>query len=232
MSRVDERGPAAPEEEAATPEPARPAPPRPGPGPVLEFVAVVVLSITTLLTAWSAFQASQWGGETSIAFSRASADRIEAARAAALANARLTNQIGLWTQWVVAQGSGEPELADFLVARFPEPLATAHGDWLAAGGAAAGAPGSPFEMPSYALPEQQVAADLDAQASEAFDTALTDDQPGDDYTVLTVLFAAVLFFAAMSARVRAARSQWVLLGTAVALGLVGVCLLAAFPKLL
>ncbi|MGY1784400.1 hypothetical protein [Geodermatophilus sp. SYSU D00698] len=227
MSRVDERSPAAPEETAARPDPPRPAPPRPG--PVLEFVAVVVLSITTLLTAWSAFQAGQWGGETSIAFSRASADRIEAARAAALADARLTNQIGLWTQWVVAQGSGEPELAEFLVARFPEPLATAHGDWLAAGGTAAA---SPFDMPSYVLPEQQVAADLDARASAAFDTALTDDQRGDDYTVLTVLFAAVLFFAAMSARVRAARSQWVLLGTAVALGLVGVGLLAVFPKLL
>ncbi|MGY1673027.1 hypothetical protein [Geodermatophilus sp. SYSU D00710] len=225
MSRVDERsaGPAAPEETTARP--------RPVPSPVLEFAAVVVLSITTLLTAWSAFQASQWGGETSIAFSEASADRIEAARAAALANARLTNQIGLWTQWVVAHGSGDEELAEFLVARFPEPLATAHRDWVAAGGTAADAPGSPFELSSYVLPEHQAAAALDAQASERFEAALTDDQRGDDYTVLTVLFAAVLFFAAMSARVRAPRSQWVLLGTGVAMALVGVVLLAVFPKL-
>ncbi|MGY1666115.1 hypothetical protein [Geodermatophilus sp. SYSU D00696] len=164
--------------------------------------------------------------------SEASADRIEAARAAALANARLTNQIGLWTQWVVAHGSGEEELADFLVARFPEPLATAYRDWVAA----AGPPRTPrahrSRCPPTSCRSAGPATELDAQASERFEAALTDDQRGDDYTVLTVLFAAVLFFAAMSARVRAPRSQWLLLGTGVVMALVGVVLLAVFPKLL
>ncbi|MGY1668745.1 hypothetical protein [Geodermatophilus sp. SYSU D00696] len=198
---------------------------------MLEFVAVVVLSTTTILTAWSAFQASKWGGAMSIAFSQASSSRIEAARLDEAGDVRISNHIGLWTQWAAAVGAGEVPVADFLVERFPEPLATAHRDWLAAGGAAEGAPGSPFEMASYVLPEKVEAGAADARADERFDTALANNQRSDNYTILTVLFAAVLFFTAMSARVRSLASQYVLLGSAVALGVVGVALLVSFPKL-
>jgi hypothetical protein len=199
--------------------------------PVLEFVAVLLLSVTTILTAWSAFEASKWGGEMSIAFSQASSARIEAARADATANARFSNQIGLWTEWVAAEGSGDAALAGFVARRFPEPLASAHRDWLAAGGAA-GAPGSPFELPSYVLPERLAAEAADERADERFATALTDNQRSDDYTMLTVLFAAVLFFSAMSGRARGPGSQRLLLGTGLLLGVVGIFLLATFPKLI
>ncbi|MGY1755101.1 hypothetical protein [Blastococcus sp. SYSU D01042] len=57
------------------------------------------------------------------------------------------------------------------------------------------------------------------------------NQRSDDYTILTVLFAAVLFFTALSGRMRRSRSQLALLGTGTLLGLVGVIFLAAFPKL-
>lgn len=43
-----------------------------------ELVAVVLLSITTVLTAWSGFQSSKWSGAMSIAFSQASSARIQA----------------------------------------------------------------------------------------------------------------------------------------------------------
>jgi len=197
----------------------------------MEFIAVIVLSVTTILTAWSAFQASKWGGAMSIAFSQASSARIEASRLDETGNVRISNQIGLWTQWVGADAAGETQLADFLVARFPEPLATAHRDWLGAHSATAGAPDSPFDMPSYVIPEKRAAAAADARADERFRTALANNQRSDNYTLLTVLFAAVLFFTAMSGRVSARRAQWVLLGTGLVLGAVGLVFLAAFPKL-
>jgi len=200
-------------------------------GGVLELVTVLVLAATTILTAWSAFQASKWSGAMSIAFSEASSARIEAARADAAGSSRLSNHIGLWTQWLAAEGAGEAQLGDFIVARFPEPLATAHQDWLAAGGASEGAPDSPFAMPSYVLPERLEAVADDERASDRFDAALAYNQRSDNYTILTVLFAAVLFFMAMAERVRARRSQWVLFGTGLVLGAVGVLLLATFPKL-
>lgn len=197
----------------------------------LEMVAVIVLSITSILTAWSAFQASKWGGAMSIAFSTASSARIESSTFSGKANATITNQVGLWTQWAAATSAGDTRLATFLSARFPEPLATAHRDWLAAGGATAGAPASPFDMPSYIVPAQEEANALSDKAGEWFQTALRDNQRGDNYTLLTVLFAAVLFFAAMSGRPRAILAQQLLLFMAIGFGLAGTVLLATYPKL-
>lgn len=196
----------------------------------LELLAVIVLSITTVLTAWSGFQASKWGGEMSIAFSEASSARIEAARQDGTANERLAAQVALWTQWVNARGEQNTELADFLQARFPEPLDTAHVDWLATDPLTnPNAPEGPFQMPSYVLEERQAAQEADARADERFADALANNQRSDNYTLLTVLFATVLFFTAMSQRVRRDRSQRLLLGLAVLLGLVGVGLGISFP---
>ena len=57
------------------------------------------------------------------------------------------------------------------------------------------------------------------------------NQRGDNYTVLTVAFAAVLFFAAMSGRMRSTRGGDVLLGFAILLFLVASSFLVAYPKL-
>ncbi len=196
----------------------------------LELIAVIVLSATTILTAWSAFQSSKWGGAMSIEFNRASAQRIEAARLSGTANQREAVHVGIWTQWVAAEGSGNERQSQFLIERFPEPLAVANADWLAAGGAEGEVP-SPFAMPSYVLSEREAAAAADEQADALFTEALRNNQRGDNYTLLTVLFAAVLFFTAMSSRVTQPRSQWALLALALVVGTVGVVLLVAFPKL-
>lgn len=203
-----------------------------------ELLVVVILSITTVLTAWSGFQSSKWGGAMSIAFSQASSARIEASRLDGAANQRTALQVGLWTQWVTAVGSGDDRLATFVQARFPEPLATAHQEWLATdpvaedGSVNPDAPASPFAMASYVLPERVAAQEADERADAKFAEALANNQRGDNYTLLTVLFAAVLFFTAMSARMNRARSQWLLLSFAVVLGVVGVLFLATFPKLI
>jgi hypothetical protein len=197
----------------------------------LELVAVIVLSVTTILTAWSAFQASKWGGAMSIAFSEASSARIESTRLDGAADVRTANQLGLWTEWASATADEDVALATFLVDRFPQPLATAHEDWLAAGGPSPDGPASPFDMSSFVMPERVEAVAANDRAGERFAAALANNQRGDNYTVLTVLFASVLFFTAMSGRVRAVRSQQVLLGMGLTLGLLGLVLLATFPKL-
>ena len=49
--------------------------------------------------------------------------------------------------------------------------------------------------------------------------------------LLAVAFAAVLFFAAISGRMKSHRSQWALLGMGLALFLVAMSLLLFYPKL-
>lgn len=197
-----------------------------------EIIAVVLLSVTAVLTAWTGFQASKWSGAMSISFSEASSSRIKAARLDSDANRKLTVQVSLFTQWLQAYQADDQELTDFLADRFPEPLATAFPVWIEQQPLKnPDAAKSPFDLPEYAIPEQEQAAEADALADEKFDLALEYNQRGDNYTVLTIGFAVVLFFAALASRMRGPRSQWALL----ALGGVGFVVLAAvlstFPKL-
>jgi hypothetical protein len=199
---------------------------------VREIVAVLLLSVTAILTAWTGFQASKWAGAMSIAFSQASTARIEATRLDAVVNRKQTIQVALFVQWVQAHQVRDERLADFLAERFPEPLATAFPVWLDSRPfAGSGGAGSPFELPEYSIPEQEQATEADGRADAKFQEALRNNQRSDDYTVLTVGFAAVLFFAALSGRMRSPRTQWAMLG----LGLCGFVvlsyLLLTFPKL-
>ena len=197
-----------------------------------ELIAVVLLSVTTILTAWSAFQSSKWGGAMSISFSQASADRIEAASLKGTANQRFAIEVGVWTQWIDAVGNDNPKVAKFFEKRFPEPLATAQQDWLTTKPLKSkSAPETPFAMPSFVLPEQVAADAKDAEADAKFTEALRNNQRGDNYTLLTVLFAAVLFFTAMSGRLERVSSRWAMLGFGFVLCMVGIVFLVSFPKL-
>jgi len=197
-----------------------------------EVAVVGLLSVTTILTAWVGFQSSKWGGAMSISFSQASTARLEAARFEGVANRKISVQSSLFAQWVQATGSQNAPVADFLRERFPEPLATAFDAWVAQDPLTnPDAPLSPFDMPEYAIPELARSAASDARADARFAEALVDNQRGDNYTVLTVAFASVLFFTAMSERMRSPRGRYALLGLGVFLFVVSTTLLLTFPKL-
>jgi hypothetical protein len=197
-----------------------------------ELIAVLLLSVTAIVTAWTGFQASKWSGAMSISFSEASSGRIAAARLEGVANRKLTVQASLFTQWLQAYQAGDQQLTAFLEDRFPEPLATAFPIWLESRPlkSPSAAP-TPFELDQYAIPELADSQQADAGADEKFAQALSDNQRGDNYTILTIGFATVLFFAALAGRMRSSRAQWALLG----LGFVGFLvmggLLLSFPKL-
>ncbi len=171
--------------------------------------------MTTILTAWTGFQASKWGRSMSINFSQASAAHIDAAWFERDANRQASVQIALFTQWLSAQTTENEKLAAFLRDSFPEPLATATSDWLDERAAdAQAAPQTPFDMPSYVLDNAVRAEEKQAQAEQLSAQALTSNSDTYSYTVLAILFATVLFFAAVSNRVRKSMSSWALIGVA------------------
>ncbi|WP_454049851.1 hypothetical protein [Cellulomonas sp. Marseille-Q8402] len=197
-----------------------------------DVTALAVLTVTAVLTAWSGFESSKWGGEMSIAFSRASSQRIEATRWSATADAARGYDLQTFALWLEAVAQEDDELATFVEQRFAERFRPAFDEWVAARPLLdPDAPPSPFALESYQPPGTAEAAAADARADEYFAQALRNNQRGDDYTLLTVLFALVLFFAAMSERARRALSRHVLLGLAGVLFLLGVVLLATFPKI-
>jgi hypothetical protein len=196
-----------------------------------ELIAVILLSVTTILTAWCGFQSSKWGGEMSIAFSKASGARIEAVQAQDTGNRKISVQVGLFSAWLQAQATDNKELADFLSTRFPEPLAAAFLAWQATDPLTnPDAPLSPFEMTEYQVPETDEASTLNTKADDLFAAALEDNQRGDNYTLLAVAFATVLFFAAISGRMKGRRYQWAILSVGLVVFAVATAILLLLPR--
>ena len=195
-----------------------------------ELITVVLLSLTTILTAWSGFQSSKWGGAMSISFSQATGARIEASRLDAVDNRKQTIQVALFTQWLQFSTNKQSVEAVYVASQFPEPLKTAFVAWRAIDPTInPKAPSSPFEMPQYRIPEAAQAAASDKRADQKFALALKYNQRGDNYTLLAVAFASVLFFAAISGRMKDARSQWALLGVGLAIFFLARLLAAVVP---
>ncbi len=192
-----------------------------------EVLAVVVLSVTAILTAWCGFEASKWGGQMSIDFSRASSARIQSTDFASEARDAQAVDLTIYELWLQARATEDTAFADYVEARFTPEFAIAFADWQQSGEALR----SPFAEPTYVPIGRVESTEAAARADELFESALASNQRGDNYTLLTVLFALVLFFVAISERTRTRWSRWFLLGLGIAVAVGGVTLLATFPIL-
>jgi hypothetical protein len=163
----------------------------------------------------------------SIQFSQASGLRIQSIDLASEARDAQAVDLAIYAQWIQARATGEAQLAEYIEARFTPAFATAFDQWQADGERLR----SPFAEPSY-VPAGQEEADAASDAADAaFDSALESNQRGDNYALLTVLFALVLFFVAVSERNRVAWVGWFLLGLGLAVAVVGGVIVATFPIL-
>ena len=84
-------------------------------------------------------------------------------------------------------------------------------------------------MPQYQLAAREEARQLEAKADASAAEAASDVQRATDYVLGVVLFAATLFFAGMSAKLRTRRLRVVLLTFGVALFVGTIAWIATFP---
>ena len=177
----------------------------------VEFFGALVLSLATVATAWCAYQATLWGGDESRLYFEALATRAEAGQLQNQAFLRTGFQVGLFVEYAAAISQDNEELAEFLVRRFPPELKTATEAWLANSPLDnPTSPLSPFDMPAYRLPEQEASQQAEQVSEEQFKAALKADEHGDNYVLLTVIFAMVLFFSGISGKF-----QWRVIDAAV-----------------
>lgn len=194
---------------------------------VREIIAVFLLSVTAILTAWCGFESSKWGGQMSIEFSQASGARIQSVNLASESRDARAVDLTIYAQWVNAVASGDQALADYLRERFTPEFAVAFDDWEGAGHGLK----SPFAEASYVPVGTEESAAAAKLADAKFEAALASNQRGDNYSILTVLFAMVLFFTAMSERSRSRWAGWFLLGLGAVVAVAGGVILATFPIL-
>ncbi|WP_235933870.1 hypothetical protein [Agromyces humi] len=222
-------------DESTTSAPAGPPPAAPAPAPArvsrwrhrpfIEIVAVAMLSVTAILTAWCGFQASKWSGERAIAFAEASAARVEATDADGEAREARVVDLIIYAEWVTANAQGDTALADQIQARFTPHFRVAFDAWQADDEAEPG----PFAMAEYVPPGTEESAERSAYAEARFADALEDTERGDNYSLLTVLFALVLFLTAMAQRDIHHVAAWIMLGLAALVALAGFVVMLTFP---
>jgi len=196
----------------------------------LELLATILLVVAAVATSWSSYEAARWHGEQAKATSKTNAIRIDAARAASLANAETQVDVATFIAWSEADVKGDDELADFYVARFRPEFEPAFNAWIATDPMTnAEAPRTPFAMPEYQVESKQDAADLDNQAEASAAKVSEDIQRASNYVLTVVLYAVVLFFAGMSTKIGSRRLRAVLVGAGYLVMISTLVWVATFP---
>ena len=212
-----------------------------------ELFEAIILSIAAILAAWTGFQAAKWGGVQANSYSQAGASRVESSRASTQAGQQTTVDVIAFTQWLqAAQQEGllakpadpsevyvpDPNaLSGFLYERFRSEFKPTVEAWLATRPRSnADAPPTPFAMPEYKVAAATEATRLEQQAEEQSAAARRANQRSDNYVLMTIVFATVLFFAGISSKMDTFRARTLLLGVGTTLLVAAVILVLTFPK--
>jgi hypothetical protein len=169
---------------------------------LLEVIAVVLLAITTLGTAWCGYQSSKWSGVQSDDNQQRASHQLEANRKFSLATQTFSydsNVIGLYTQALQEKNTGLAQFyRDTMVRKGLLPFLD---KWEAT--VRSGRTPTPLlEDPEYVdaqssgyRSEQEAAEKAAAAAQQAADTSQV-------YTLDTIVLAVALFFAGVTASFR------------------------------
>jgi hypothetical protein len=196
----------------------------------VEVGATVLLAFAAVATAWSSYQANRWNGEQAKTAGTVNKTRLEAARAAGLANAQQQVDVATFMQWVDSYARGETELVSFYRERFRPEFKPAFEAWIATKPLVTkGAPRTPFVMPEYQLAARVEAAQLDERAEELSAQVRRNIQRASNYVLGVVLFAVALFFAGMSTKLTAPGLRKALLVVGCVLFVGTVVWIATFP---
>lgn len=194
----------------------------------VETIAVLIISLTAILAAWTTFQSAKWSGLQDLALAEAEQTLQLASSIYADAREEYIVDVLLYQQWFEATIRGEDELAETLEDFFTVSLAEAFDPWIALDPLNdPDAPGSPFD--EFESPIELEADDLVEEAGGLTADAREYNQQSDDYTAVAILLATVILFAALSDKVPGRRAQRLMLGLS-AVGLVaGFAIVATFP---
>jgi hypothetical protein len=193
----------------------------------------VLLALATIVAAWSAYQATRWGGVQANSFSQAAALRSEANEAEIVAKAGLETDVEMFSAWLVLAAEGNEASAGAIEERLREEFRPAFDAWLSEAPFGQIPPGRPFDLPQYeqaAGDASRAANDLYRQAEEMVVVARQANQTGDDFVLVAVVMAAVLFFTGVSTKLRGRGVRIVMLILASAFFLLGLGFMVSLPQ--
>jgi hypothetical protein len=197
----------------------------------IAIVEAVLLSVVTILAAWSGYSAAKWGTESSLTLARAAAARAEANRAFQESLTVRTADASTFNAWFSAYLTGDRNDMRVAEGRFRPGYRRAFTAWLATNPFTnPDAPGGPQEMPQYRPPGLVVARRLDARADARYEHGQSAAESGDKYVRTTVILASVLFLVGISTQFAMRSLRYGLISVGVVLLLVSVVEILSLPR--
>jgi hypothetical protein len=197
-----------------------------------EIACAIVLALATTASAWCAYQSKVWGGaQMARANAAIRASREGAVNSLAALEAR-SFDASMFISYMQARLEHNSALEAFLAQRFRPEMKPAVEAWLKLDPLNnPAAPLSPFRMAEYAQKETAEVARQEQITAKAMAAAREARRCSDDYVLLTVVFASVLFFGGIARAfdsrplriVLAALAVLLFVGTLVALSTMPVC---------
>lgn len=173
----------------------------------IELWSALLLAAATVATAYSAYEATRWGGVQATAFTEAGAARTESAKAESDGFTLVAIDANIFTQYAVAFSQRNEELMNILRNRFfRREFKVAYKAWLKEHPLTnPRAAKLPFQLPEYRVEKLENADRLSDRAGRLFDEGRDANQTSDNYILATIFFAAVLFFAGVATKFKSNR---------------------------
>lgn len=170
---------------------------------IVDILTAVLLSLATVGSAWCAFQSSLWDGiQTFKLMDAHQAGRLASQKEIESIQIKSMNGI-LLMQYLDNSKAGNKELADFYFSRFDSTLKKATVEWLKSDPFNnVNALNSPMKMESYKLVEEKEYTEEMNNYIKEMGNANIANQNSDNYVMLTVIFASVLFFGGIASTLR------------------------------
>lgn len=197
----------------------------------LDTLSAFVLAIAAVATAWSAYQATRWGGVSIEDFNEANSLRTDSDRLTTQAGLQNVIDVTVAADWAMAASTRNETLAAELRSRMSPELSAAMDAWLK--GWRFGEPlppGDAFSAGEYRTSQADQADALQRQADAKFADGRRANQHSDNYVLNGVLFALTLFFAGVATRFETRRHRRALVISATCVVVLGVVLLLIQPK--
>jgi hypothetical protein len=161
---------------------------------MVQIAEALLLSLVTIVAAWSGYAAAKWGTESRFQLAEASTLRNLATRADLSALSTRNFDSSTFNAWYIAFTLDDSQKQAIARRRFRPEFKVAFDAWIALDPFRnPRAPPGPTYMPQYRLADQAKAEALDRRAEAASAAGNHAGVVGDDYIRITVFLAAVLF---------------------------------------
>jgi hypothetical protein len=181
---------------------------------LFEVLAVALLGVATIGSAWCGYQATRWNGEESELARQSSTVQVEAARQFGLATQVVSYDTNTISQYANAAAAGNTDLKQFyretLIRPDFLPLLDEWEEQVAAGSNPENLLNDQSYLDTQLAPYRETEAQAEALSLEAQEAG----NEADDYVLTTLILASALFFAGLTTSFRVRFARLLLLGGA------------------